>query len=239
MTFEPDLVILQFVLNDVVEPFKTLRRYGGEGIDYHKVEDVYWLHHWLSQKSALYLLLADVYREIAVRFTDIEEAREKALEKAESLDWNLAAREPANETEKMLWAETLKQLQNIVDLCKEYDIPVLLLASPVQFQLYDPNSRYAQETLKRFAASNGIAYHDVLPALDEEVATLLQAGQLPNMRQTEKGGDEDISRLVASSVWDSYFLDYDHYNPDGHRFVAEQIYPKILDLLSSGAGLNR
>jgi hypothetical protein len=59
LPLEPDAVIVQFVLNDVVEPRRFLRRHGGKGLDYHGVEDVPYWHWLLSQHSAFYLLARD------------------------------------------------------------------------------------------------------------------------------------------------------------------------------------
>lgn len=227
LIFHPDVVIAQFVLNDVVEPFKVLRRYGGTGKDYHKVHDAYWLDLLLRQHSAFYLFLTDVYREILSLVVDIEKRREIELKKARSLDWNLAAHEPKNETERELWAECLKQLQLVVELCRRENIPLLLFVSPVDFQLEDSKRTYAQRRLKEFADENKVTYFDLLPNLRE-------VSRLANQQQTRKLSEEEtvaMNLAISKQVWNSFFLDYDHYNANGHRFVVEHLYPVLLSLL--------
>jgi len=56
LRFKPDLILLQFTTNDLEDQW-FCRRHDGIGTDFHGVPDVPFYHFWLSQRSALYLLL--------------------------------------------------------------------------------------------------------------------------------------------------------------------------------------
>ncbi|MFC1680621.1 hypothetical protein ACFL1S_02355 [Pseudomonadota bacterium] len=231
MVFDPGVVILQFVLNDVVEPFKFLKRFGGKGIDYHGVRDEYWLDRLFRQNSAFYLFLADSYRKILESNTDIKKRQAAEMAKVRSLDWGLAANEPKNDLERQLWTECLKQMQSAINLARDKNIPFLLFVSPVDFQLYEENDTYAQQRLKELARLNNVSYFDILPVLGSEVETLIAQGQ-PEAEQESRDSDPGhLWRDNARKVWESYFLDYDHYNARGHEPVADQLYPIVTGIL--------
>ncbi len=219
LIFDPDVIILQFVLNDVAEPFKVFKRYGGNGISYHKVPDTHWIDHLLKQNSALYLLLADTHHWIVHRFTDVKKTRIEGWRKRRALTINLAAREPINAAEIFIWKEFRKQLKKIADLAHSKKIPILLFASPVNFQLTDPTRTYAQSWLKEFAAENNISFYDILPDL-----------RLAFDRWIDQRSAQG-KKLEPKKFWHKYFLDHDHYNDRGHQFVADQIFPYLSDLL--------
>ena len=53
LQLSPDVVILQFALNDVVEPYRFLKRLGGAGIDYHGIPDISYGQFLLIHYSVL------------------------------------------------------------------------------------------------------------------------------------------------------------------------------------------
>jgi len=212
LKFDPDLVVIQFVLNDVVEPYKVFRRYGGEGIDYHNVQDTYWVDHALMQYSAFYLFLKDMYKKAFL--SNIKKRRKEELKKARALDWNMAAREPKNEIEQKLWEECLKWLKKEVELCKSKNISIILFTSPVDFQFFYPKLTYAQKRLRKFAEENNILFLDILPALHEMVL------QETKMKPQDK-------KQIHKKIWRTLFIDYDHYSVRGHTMIAEIIFPLI------------
>jgi len=211
LVLEPDAAVIQFVLNDVVEPYKVFRRYGGSGKDYHGVDDVpYW--DWvLSQHSAFYLLLKDAAARIRFGAVTREGVREHAVRKENELSWNAAADEPTNPMVADAWRECLAWMQREVDLCKAHGIAVVLLVTPVEFQLSDASRTYAQRRLAAFAAANDIGYLDLLTVLRDRV----------------RGADESES---PAAVWPRYFLDHDHLTLAGHRLVAEALLPQLMQI---------
>ncbi|HJQ82795.1 MAG TPA: GDSL-type esterase/lipase family protein [Candidatus Binatia bacterium] len=238
LVLAPDAAIIQFVLNDVVEPYKVFRRYGGKGKDYHGVEDLpYW--DWvLTQRSALYLLLKDVAARLRFGAWSAEGVREKAVVKETELAWTAGADEPREPKVQEAWRECLAWMQREVDLCKRRRMPVVLLVTPVAFQFEDETRTYAQRRLAEFAAANGIAYVDLLPVLRERAVRELAS------RAPEDAGLD--ARAVAArhpeawkAEWRRYFLDHDHFTPAGHELVAEVLAPLLEPVAPSARSAGR
>ena len=53
LPLSPDVVVVQFALNDVVEPYRFLKRLGGSGLDYHGIEDISYGQFLLIHYSVL------------------------------------------------------------------------------------------------------------------------------------------------------------------------------------------
>lgn len=237
MVFEPDIVIIQFVLNDLVEPYKAFSRYGGRGIDYHQVEEIAYWHYLLSQKSAFYLFLRDMTLRLRFGARTSEEMKKKAKQWAMDLDWNAAADEPDDEKLKEAWQECLKWMKREIDLSRRKGVKVILLISPVDFQLREKSRIYAQKRLSKFATENRVPYIDMLPYLESIVRK--EVSRRLSMNEEFVVGEVDpllsealqLEEVVSSEVWNRYFLDYDHYSAKGHAFVAELLYPIVLDHL--------
>ena len=206
LVLEPDAAVIQFVLNDVVEPYKVFRRYGGSGKDYHGVEDVpYW--DWvLSQHSAFYLLSKDVAARIRFGTLTRDGVVREAVRTETELSWNAGADEPKDPKILDAWRECLGWMQREVDLCRAHRMAVVLLVTPVEFQLYDPSRTYAQRRLAEFAAANGIPYVDLLTVLRERARDASPPDQV---------------------LWRTYFLDHDHLTPAGHQLTAAALLPVL------------
>ncbi|MBF0122600.1 MAG: SGNH/GDSL hydrolase family protein [Candidatus Omnitrophica bacterium] len=166
LKFSPDIVIVQFTLNDVSEPYKIFKRYGGRGIDYHGVEDIPFLHYFFMRHSAFYIFLDNLFTRI--RFGEViwNKVKAKVVAEADKLRWDVAAYEPNSPKVKEAWRECLKWIQKEVDLCKSHKIKFILLISPVDFQIANPHVRYAQRVLKDFAVRNNIEAIDLIPYLE-------------------------------------------------------------------------
>ena len=238
LIFKPDVVIIQFVLNDVVEPYKVFRRYGGRGIDYHGIDDAFWLHNFLKDKSALYIFLNKVVERIRYRSLTNAGLKRKAMAEEVDLDWDVAADIPKDNDENLhrAWQECFKWLQQEVDLCHANQVDCILFVSPVEFQLVNESRTYAQIVLKEFALKNRIGFVDILPLLRAEAKSkLIVKYGLP-----EQFSFIDIVNVVnpkdLHEIWSSYFLDLDHYNPMGHVLVSNVLYPFIYDLVKKHTG---
>jgi lysophospholipase L1-like esterase len=222
LVLEPDAVVIQFVLNDVLEPYMVFRRYGGRGRDYHRVEDLAYWDGVLSQKSGLHLLLKDMAARIRFRSWSRAGVQEEAARQDAQISWNAAADDPNNPLLVEAWRECLAWMQREVDLCKARGLGVVLLVTPVDLQFLDGSRTYAQRTLADFAARNGIAHVDVLTSLQTRCAERIRritadAGPLP------EGGELQVRR----AIWREYFVDHDHFSPAGHEFVAELLLPLL------------
>jgi lysophospholipase L1-like esterase len=211
LALEPDAAVIQFVLNDVVEPYRVVRRYGGEGRDYHGVDDVPYWDWLLSQHSAFYLFLKDVAARLRFGALTAGGVREQALRQEAKLSWNAGADEPADPRMVEAWRECLGWMQREIDLCRRHGVRVVLLATPVDFQLEDGSRTYAQKRLAEFAARNGVVYVDLLTTLRERAAAI----RAPTVAD------------ALRAVWRQHFLDHDHLTPAGHELVAEILEPLL------------
>ena len=227
LVFEPDAVVIQFVLNDLVEPYNVFRRYGGRGHDYHSVEDVPWWNHELSQRSALYLLLEDVVTRLRLGAITLAGMREKALRLDAELSWNAAADAPLDPRIREAWRECLAWIEKEVELCRERGIPVVLLVTPVNFQFLDGSRTYAQRRLAGFADEHRIGFVDLLSVLRARAVKQIVARRPADVGLSAGVLAKRHPRQWAA-IWGRYYLDYDHLRPKGHGLVAET----LLDLIS-------
>ncbi len=234
LQFQPDVVIIQYTLNDVTEPYLVAKRHGGEGLDYHGVKDIPYYDYLLSQNSAFYLFLKDIISRIKFQSITKTDLQRNALEREvlEALD-NLVTYHDHPKI-KTAWEEYLKWLKKIVTLCNERNIPCILLISPYSFQLdLDSSFAYPQEILNTFARENDFITIDLLAYLQQEFKDqMIQKYSLsPTMSYSnliayiKENGEKEIEKF-----WYFYFIDADHYTRDGHKYVAHILYNSLLQL---------
>jgi lysophospholipase L1-like esterase len=241
LKFDPDIVLIQFTLNDVVEPYRIYKRYGGKGKDYHLVADVPHYDYILSQNSAFYLFLKDVVNKIKYQTLSEESLKSKAQAREIYSTKNLILK---NEDPKIeaAWGECLKWLQRIVDLCQEENLECVLFISPFSFQFtLDESSAHPQRILQDFSRKNNIVCIDLLHLLQHEFQQeMTEKYMFPEnltfeevILYVKKYNEKEFTRF-----WQKYFLDYDHYNIQGHKYVADILYDTLADLLEKkGIGL--
>lgn len=233
LPFEPDAVVLQFTLNDVTEPYQVLRRYGGSGEDYHGVQ-VSYLHYQLSQRFAFYRAMRKVLARFRFGTTTRTEVAEKAKEREIYAAHELVAH-PDDPRLEEAWREYLSSLQRIVDLAESRSIPLVVLASPYDFQLRQrPSRAEPQARLREFARERELPYVDLLACLQEDLLASLRSEGLKVRGTTPEQSIPFVNKHYPrrpAKFWRGYFLDYDHYNVEGHRYVAERLLPVLFDTL--------
>ena len=226
LVLQPDAVVIQFVLNDLIEPYKVFRRYGGRGRDYHRVEDVLWWDYELSQRSALFLFIKDVVTRLRLEALTRLGMQTAALEEEAELSWTAAADPPDDPRVVEAWRECLEWIGREVDLSRDRGIPVILLVTPVNFQFLEGLRTYAQERLAAFSRERGIEFVDMLPALRARAVEEI------SVRHPVAAG-VPVAELAGqfpeewAAVWQRYYLDYDHLTPEGHDLVAETLLPLV------------
>lgn len=162
LALQPDLVVLCFVLNDVVNTY-TQHKYNDYGADSpiaflaespidqwlqhssiaHAVQ--YWKSEW---RSRYYSRENAVYEELFSAQVLIDRAAHPDIQAA--------------------WKITQNYLREIHDLCDEQNIPFLLVIAPYRFQYKElQGNTIPQEVLRSFAIEHGIQYLDLLTALLE------------------------------------------------------------------------
>ena len=162
LRFRPDLVTVGFCLNDATEPFVVNRRYGGTGLDYHRVAQTSrrWLDYVYNETG--YGRLA---QEIRLRLGDVRQARLRA-----EYDVGRMIRERETPLVQQRWGVVLDDLATLYAVAAEHDVPVLLLVFPYTFQLGDAESQWPQQVLNAHAAEHGIPIIDFTPVFERLVA---------------------------------------------------------------------
>ncbi|HEX5131242.1 MAG TPA: SGNH/GDSL hydrolase family protein [Candidatus Krumholzibacteria bacterium] len=207
--YQPDLVVVGFVLNDVTEMFH-LPRFGGS-------DEAYQLRHAyasradrLLSKSALFYELQNVIREVKARRRLGADVRLGAIQQ-ENLEVESLMRNPDEPAVRTAWDLALADLQHIVDGCRARGIPVLVVVFPFTVQLDDPAALSApQRVIDAYANARGIPAVDLLPLLVDHMRSEgMRAGDL--------------------------FLDHDHLSEAGHRVVAGLVADAVAHSLAGAA----
>jgi lysophospholipase L1-like esterase len=201
--YEPDLVVVSFVLNDVTEKF-GLVRFGGTDESYQLTHSYYSWADRLLARSGLAYQIRTFSRKIKARRILGSDLQLGAVKQEQLNVWTLM-NHPEQENVKISWQITLQNLQQIFDFSRQHDVAVLLVIFPFRVQVKRPDSLSSpQETLGSYAGDNGIAFLDLLPVFSTRVRN---AGHSP----------------------EKIFVDYDHPNALGNRIAADAIARKILD----------
>lgn len=197
--YDPDLVILSFVLNDVTNMF-TLKRFGGSSETGHLELGLSSQNERWSYKSGI-LYLA---RRIGAKFRFGKEVQ-KAATMMEARKVYSLIETPDHPDVQAAWKGVFKDLQEIVDYCNGRDTDFLLVIFPFTLQLKNGEQMsIPQQTIIKYAEENNIRYLDILSYFNE---LMKENGTIPN----------------------DYFLDYDHLNPLGNELVAEEIAEYIIE----------
>ncbi len=111
------------------------------------------------------------------------------------------------------WQFTLNELSKIFSLCNRDNIKVVLLIFPFTFQINDTQLSWTQDLLKKNAEQNNVPCVDFLSIFNEVFSH-------------------------DPSVLNRYFLDEDHFTPEGHQFVAKEISKVITELINEAKQRN-
>ena len=203
LRYQPDLIVVGFVLNDVTEKL-SLIPFGGEDSGWQLARTTRsWLDGWLSRSA----LVSTAREGFAVfRFgSDVFLGAQRY--EADEIRW-LAAH-PRDESLRSAWAITFENLGRIFGAAAERQIPAALVVFPFAFQLADPVATAGPQALVRdFAEARGIPLLDLLPTLAAEAGA---------------GGDP-----ADRSSGGGLFLDASHLSPQGGRVAAAAIAEFLL-----------
>ena len=217
LDFEPDAVVLQFTLNDVTEPFIFLKRLGGSGWSYHGVRDIPAIDFYLGQHSALYILAKNWYAKMTYQGEEEDTLKERAI-KQEIYQKEKLITLHDNVNIKKAWDEYFDWLRKISDICRDNQLPLIILISPFEFQFkLSSNEDYPQQIIMEFCKQNGITNLNLIDNLRTEF--LSQNLSFSNEQQVVK-------------FWDQFFHDHDHYSEFGHKYVADLLFPHIVRKLN-------
>lgn len=161
--YDPDLVIVCFVLNDVTEKLELVR-FGGGGEGFQLAHTATQIEEWLGDSAILHYS-----RELLGRLRFGADAQRGARAR-EALEVETLAREPEREDVREAWKSTLDDLREIFAFCRERDIRSALIAFPFTFQFLDVKRLSApQRVLEDFALEAGVPYLDLLPPMRRRI----------------------------------------------------------------------
>jgi len=184
---EPDAVLLQFTLNDVVERYRALTAYGGNnyflGVDTRRAARG--LYGVLLRRSRTF--------EAAARWVQ-SRARARELYVARSL-----AVDPLAPALDRAWRRTLAEVDGVRLQAAGRGLPLLLLIAPFRFQADDPiGLRQPQDRLIAYAREHDVQYVDVLAHLDE--APFAPAAAFNDASHFSELGHEWVAGLLLEPV---------------------------------------
>jgi lysophospholipase L1-like esterase len=204
--YQPDVVVIGFVLNDVTEMF-YLTRFGGadEGFQLRHSYASRW-DRWVSKSSVVYQV-QNIVREVKAKRKLGEDVRLGAI-RQQALDVETLMKSPEQANVKVAWDIALADVQAIVDHCASRGVPVLVVAFPFAVQLSDPEGLSApQRVLTNYTHARGIELLDLLPPLAKHVR---------------------VTSLTSQNI----FIDHDHLSVEGHRVVASIVAPRVAAILA-------
>lgn len=148
----PDLVVLQFCLNDVTAQFGP----GGTRAMQNHPNTVQAMTstHWSGLCRAVTALIGRWQYEDP----------NKAWREIEHFEYQELLNSPDNRRVKTAWQRTFEDLRRIVKVCREEGLPLVLVCFPIKEQLKSTEASVVpQQRLKRFADAEGVPYLDLHP----------------------------------------------------------------------------
>ena len=168
--YEPDLVMVGFVLNDVTEKF-GLVRFGGNTAGgqlrhtrQYAAISRFPLYRALT-RTPIYLFLKDRFLKARLGKNIREGAKRLEELQVRDLVFN-----HDNELVDQAWETTLGNLQKISTYCSDNEIEMLVVIYPFAFQLdLSDSMAYPQFRVRDFCQRNDIRCVDLLPVFSEEM----------------------------------------------------------------------
>lgn len=187
LAFRPNLIVLQFCLNDVVERYQALAAYGGNNVflDIDTRKSVKGVYGFFLRNSRAFERLARFLQRRARNWQNYK------VEK-------LAADSLPPELEEA-WARTLSEIDDIHRTAVESNIPLLLVISPYEFQLHNPvGLRQPQDRLIKYIRSRNIPCVDLLPELARVAQT--SSPLFNDENHLSEQGHWEVARLLVAPV---------------------------------------
>lgn len=157
LELQPDAIVLQFCLNDVVERYRTVAAFGGDanflGVDTRA--SIGGPYGWLVRHSRAFEAFGRFVQGLA---------RDREAFEVEKM-----ARDALSPELEEAWELALVELDRIREIAGQHRIPLLLVIVPYAFQLENPaRLRQPQDRLIRWAKSAEVPWIDLLPAFGDE-----------------------------------------------------------------------
>jgi lysophospholipase L1-like esterase len=191
LQLKPDLILLQFCLNDVFSRYLNLAEYGGDnivlGVDTRKA--VSGIYGWLLRHSRTFETLT---RFLKRRFRNYEEYNVAKLTSDQLSDELEAA-----------WQQNLNEIGQIHQTSNAENTPLMLILAPYYFQLSNPEGvRQPQDRIIAYAQSKGLTYIDLL------VPFAQYHRQHSHSLFNDENHFSEYGHQIAAEVIFGYVLDY-------------------------------
>jgi lysophospholipase L1-like esterase len=162
--YQPDVVLVSFVLNDVTEKFNLIK-FGGAGIGTQLSKSYYSIDSWLAHNIAIYASIHRIQTRLQFGSNPQQGAIAQELVSVEELAW-----QPDSERVKDAWQVTLNNLGRLVEYCQKNDLQILIVVFPFTFQFQDPSYLDSpQRVLSSFCHDRNISCLDLLPPLSSYI----------------------------------------------------------------------
>lgn len=157
--YDPDVVVLMFVLNDVTELYE-LEQFGGAGqgfqLDHTRRPG---LHGWFMDSAIHHFA-----RKLGARFRfgpDVQES----VRRTELLGLQHLVLEPKRAGVLGAWQLTLNSVEEIAGWCRKRELPLLIALVPWLPQLERPGMMAPNEHLRAWCETRSIPFLDLAPEL--------------------------------------------------------------------------
>jgi lysophospholipase L1-like esterase len=162
--WQPDLVVLAFVLNDVTEPGAHR---GAAQLAYARPAS---LPAWLAD-DGIYLSL----RELAFRRALAGDSPAAEAHRQRLTPYHVILQSDSAPVQAA-WKQVLPELEGVLAWCRARTTPLVLVVFPFALQLLEPESNAPQWILAQFAGRRALPCLDLLPPF---VAALRERGLAP------------------------------------------------------------
>lgn len=182
---QPNLVVLQFCLNDVVERYKTVAQFGGDGmfLGIDTRTTVKGAYGWLLRHSRSFALFGGLAQKLA--------------RDSEAYDVRKLAEESLRPELETAWQRTLAEIDGIRQLAERLETPLVLVIVPYAFQLDDPQGLdQPQRRLRAYATEHHVTLVDLLP----QFAAERQRGLFKDENHFSFSGHELAAQVLADAL---------------------------------------
>lgn len=182
---QPNLVVLQFCLNDVVERYKTVAEFGGDGmfLGIDTRTTVKGAYGWLLRHSRSFALFGGLAQRLA-RDSEAYEVRK-------------LAEAPLRPELEAAWQRTLAEIDDIRGVAERLGTRLVLVVVPYAFQLDDPQGLdQPQRRLRAYATEHHVTLVDLLPPFAAE----RQRGLFKDENHFSFSGHELAAQVLAEAL---------------------------------------
>ena len=215
LIFEPNFIAVEFCMNDVTEPFVVNRDFGGLGVDYHEVMQS-------SSFAARYLINETGFGRL------IQKSRFQSMSNELRQLWGLHSGKymtshPRNDPQiERGWNMVLSYLEKIHQVALSNHMYFVLLVFPDTYQLMDKEHQIPQQILKDYAQRAEVHMIDFTETFENLIFDKAVAKYL-----REHGFSLSEIQSLHENRIRKFFLDQDHYTPEGHKIIASMFYEHL------------